>query len=238
MAPAITLFDIPSVVPNQFWSPNTLKARYVLNYKGISFKTEWLEYPAIAPFYKKHGIAHTETKPDGSPLYTLPVIHDANVKKYISGSTNFASYLDATYPNTPSAFPNSTEGLARAFDAALMDAVTPIWALMFLNTAELLNPESKTFFLQTKYSALEVDSVTEWARLQSGFSKVAQWTNGMGNFVMGDTVSFPDFAIGVLLFALRNAFGEDSEEWRRVVSWDGGKWEKLAGQLRKYETEV
>jgi hypothetical protein len=50
--------------------------RYSLNYKGIPYKTVWLEYEEIEPFSKRLGALPTSNKPDGRPHYTLPMIHD------------------------------------------------------------------------------------------------------------------------------------------------------------------
>ncbi|KAH7153819.1 hypothetical protein DER46DRAFT_611994 [Fusarium sp. MPI-SDFR-AT-0072] len=43
----ITFFDIPSRSPQVCWSMNTWRTRLLLNYKGLDYKTEWLEYPEI-----------------------------------------------------------------------------------------------------------------------------------------------------------------------------------------------
>ena len=54
---------------------------------------------------KEIGAEPTTVKPDGSPKYTLPVIHDDVTGKVVSDSLKIAEYLEATYPDTPSLFP-------------------------------------------------------------------------------------------------------------------------------------
>ncbi|KAJ7483558.1 hypothetical protein FB451DRAFT_1234964 [Mycena latifolia] len=76
MTPPIVFYDIPSTLPNKCWSPNTWKTRYALNFKGIPYKTSWVEYPDIEPLSREVGAAPTRNKPDGRPHYTLPMIHD------------------------------------------------------------------------------------------------------------------------------------------------------------------
>ncbi|THU87741.1 hypothetical protein K435DRAFT_866989 [Dendrothele bispora CBS 962.96] len=67
---AIIFYDTIPSKSDILWSPNTWKVRYILNYKRIPYQTVMLEY---LPRYRadNEGIASTNTKPDGSPLYTL-----------------------------------------------------------------------------------------------------------------------------------------------------------------------
>ena len=68
--------------------------RYVLNIKRIPYKTVWVEYPDIKPLCLKIGASPAESLPDGSPLYTLPVIYDPNTQTPVSDSAAIARYLD------------------------------------------------------------------------------------------------------------------------------------------------
>lgn len=43
------LYDLPNPGRNSCWSVNTWKTRAALNFKGIPYKTEWVEFPDIAP---------------------------------------------------------------------------------------------------------------------------------------------------------------------------------------------
>ena len=52
-----------------------------------------------------------------------------------------------------------------------------------------------------------------------------------GPFVTGDTVSCADFFISAFLMYLKNIWGEDSEEWKDVTSWNDGRWKKFAYTL-------
>ncbi|THU78683.1 hypothetical protein K435DRAFT_786154 [Dendrothele bispora CBS 962.96] len=58
----LVFFDIPSKIGA--WSPNTWKTRYSLNYKGIPYKTVWVESPDIAKTLKDLVIAAYMTQPD------------------------------------------------------------------------------------------------------------------------------------------------------------------------------
>ncbi|GAW07249.1 AChain Crystal Structure Of Glutathione Transferase Gstfua3 From Phanerochaete Chrysosporium [Lentinula edodes] len=115
-ANTIVFYDIPFAESNICWSPNTWKTRYSLNYKGLSYRTEWIEYPDIEALCIKIGAAPTDVKADGiTPDYTLPVIYDPSTDKTISDSFAIALYLDTAYPDTPKLFPPGTQALQEAF---------------------------------------------------------------------------------------------------------------------------
>ncbi|TBU52346.1 hypothetical protein BD310DRAFT_998700 [Dichomitus squalens] len=66
------------------WPPNTWKNRFSLDIKGIPYKTVWVESPDIEPLCKKIGATAAEERRDGTPLYTLPFIHDPNTGAIVS----------------------------------------------------------------------------------------------------------------------------------------------------------
>ena len=124
--------------------------RVVLNYKGIPYRTEWVEFPDIEPLSKKLGIKPTDHNSDGSPLYTLPAIHDPSTGVYVADSTAIAEYLEKTYPNTPSVFPNETIGLQKAFDATFERSLEAVWSFILPATNLKLNPVSEEYFRRTR----------------------------------------------------------------------------------------
>ncbi|KAI0014877.1 hypothetical protein F4780DRAFT_151175 [Xylariomycetidae sp. FL0641] len=50
----IVLFDLASKPPCRTWSYNPWKARFVINFKGLKYKTEWLQYPDLKPRLAAH----------------------------------------------------------------------------------------------------------------------------------------------------------------------------------------
>ncbi|KAI0725636.1 hypothetical protein C8Q72DRAFT_749831, partial [Fomitopsis betulina] len=70
----IILYDIPSSLPHNAWSPNTWKTRYLLNIKDLPYRTQWLEYPDIAGYLRALGVP--PTAPGTIAPYTLPAIYD------------------------------------------------------------------------------------------------------------------------------------------------------------------
>ncbi|KAI0970652.1 putative glutathione S-transferase [Xylaria arbuscula] len=91
-ASKIVLFDLASNGPkNKSWSLNPWKTRFVLNYKGLDYKTEWLEYPEIKPRLQEH-------LPEGIQQYTIPtaILPDGT---YIMDSWNIAQAIEKIHPS-------------------------------------------------------------------------------------------------------------------------------------------
>ncbi|CAA7266718.1 unnamed protein product [Cyclocybe aegerita] len=247
----IIFYDIPSTLPDNAWSPNTWKTRYCLNYKRVPYKTEWVEYPDIELLCKKLGIAPTSKKEDGSGRdhYTLPAIHDPATGAYVSDSFAIAQYLDKTYPDTPRIFPEGTEGLQAAFDAAFMANLGELWAFALPAACVRLNPVSEEYFRRTRKAVYGKtmeemvpkgeEAVRAWKGFEEGLGKVDAWyqkNRGKGNYLLGETLSWGDIAVAGFLIWLRIIWGEESREWKDIESWHGGRWKALIESLKEYET--
>ncbi|KAG7443970.1 uncharacterized protein BT62DRAFT_981875 [Guyanagaster necrorhizus] len=239
MSAPITLYDIPSTAPGNAWSPNVWKARYVLNYKGLPYQTEWVEYPDIELLYAKTGTKSHLTKRDGvTSHYTLPVLHDASTGAVISDSAEIARYLDKTYPDTPTAIPLGTDAFHYAFNDALENKFGALCQFTVVTTFSILNPRSQGFFRDTKEKntldgrTLEeaapkgVHKEKEWARLRNDFGKIDAWMKE-DKYFMGDVISYADFSISGWLLWVRIIYGADSEEWKDILTWHGGRWGAL-----------
>lgn len=140
----IVFYDIPANNDKcMAWSPNTWKIRYVLNYKCLKYRTEWVEYPDIEDLCREIGAPPTNTKPDGRAHYTLPVIQDPNTKAVIADSDAIAKYLEETYPHAPPLFPNGTRAFQCAFFQLARPAIQPaVLHLVIPHVWALLRPRS------------------------------------------------------------------------------------------------
>ncbi|KAF7364559.1 Glutathione S-transferase-like protein ustS [Mycena venus] len=156
MASSIVFFDIPSSLPDKAWSPNTWKIRYVLNFKGLSYKTVWLEGPEIEPKLREMGAAPTRNKPNGRPHYTLPLIHDLSTGVIIAELSRIAVYLDATYPYTPRLMPKDAVGFHFAFVDTALALLSPIWKYTIPASCAKLNPVSEAYFRPTREATFGV----------------------------------------------------------------------------------
>ncbi|KDR83256.1 hypothetical protein GALMADRAFT_89103 [Galerina marginata CBS 339.88] len=246
---AIILYDIPSAkVSGNAWSANTWKTRYTLNIMGLPFKTEWVEYPDIEPLAKKLGIPPTSKKPDGSPYYTLPAIYDPSTKTYVSESQLIAEYLNRTYPDSPSLFPNNTLGLQSAFEPMFMANIRPLWTFLIPVVFRTLNPASSDYFRRTREQVFGKTmeelaptgeaAVVQWNQYKEELGKVAilyEKNGGKGPFIMGESPCWVDVLVASYTIWLRILWGEHSQQWKDVASWHGGRFNALIEGLKVYE---
>ncbi|KAF7969810.1 hypothetical protein HWV62_25928 [Athelia sp. TMB] len=248
MTEIITLYDIPSKLPNKAWSPNTWKARLALNIKGLPYRTIWVEYPDIASVCSQLGAKPSgPPTPSGELLYGLPVIHDPKHNAVISNSIDIARYLDDKYPETAPLLPKGTDALFEAFQEAYVRlALTHLYPLITLVTCNNLNSASEQYFRTGKQpqSGETFEEVAPkgaareelWKKKREGHEIIAGWfeKNGGGNFVMGKQISYADIILAAWLIWPRLEFGEDSEEWKAVLAWQGGWWARYLAQFDQY----
>ena len=213
-----------------------------MNYKRIPYRTEWIEYPDIEPHSKNLGIKPTGKKPDGSPLYTLPAIHDPSTGTFLAESFLIAEYLEETYP-TPSIFPQGTKSLQHAFQFSFEQIFAQIRPFILPSIIpKLVTQRSQEYFRRTKEISLGrplvvpvgAERAEQWAKFRDGMNKIDGCfakTDTKGLFVMGDTISWADFFISGYLIFYKNIWGEDSEEWKDVASWNEGRWKNLLHAL-------
>ncbi|KAK0430511.1 hypothetical protein EV421DRAFT_1721502, partial [Armillaria borealis] len=231
------------------WSPNTWKVRYALNFKGIPYCTEWVEYPDIEGLYKAFGIPASATKKDRvTPYYTLPLLRDPSTGAIISESAAIVEYLDATYPDTPRVIPPRTRVLHTAFVAAFESQLKAIGPFTKPGVSAILSPRSEAFFRKTREESVGVTvgdilppgehRASQLAVVKDDLGKVDKWMTEGHTFVMGETPTFADFTMSAWLFFLRICLGEDSPKWKELSSWHDGRWGKLVKNFEKYEAVV
>ncbi|KAF9564190.1 hypothetical protein CPC08DRAFT_734565 [Agrocybe pediades] len=248
--PNITLYDSPLAHGKTTWSPYMWKARLFLNFKGIPYKTEWVDFVDIESHCKKHGLKPTGKRSwDGQDLYTLPAIHDASTGVYVSDSWLIAEYLEKQYPDTPTLFPSGTKGLQQAFTDLHLQTVFPLRAFLIPRVPRKLSPRSAEYFIRTREISFKKkledivpkgdEATKEWSKLEVGFDKIAAWyarTDDKGQFMLGETISWADITVVSFHLWFKSIFGEDSEEWKRISAWSGGRWIDLVKALDLYST--
>ncbi|KAJ7729647.1 hypothetical protein DFH07DRAFT_177799 [Mycena maculata] len=237
----IIFYDIPSTAPGCAWSPNTWIIRYALNLKGLEYKTVWVEYPDIADLCKRIGAAPSMIRKNGSPYYTLPVIEDPATGTVLSESLLITEYLDATYPGTHALIPPGTRTLQRSSYDHVTTASTEY---IMPAVADILRPRSKGYFVRTREESFgkkladmtptgEAHEIA-WKELEAGFGRVSSWMKD-DMFVMGDVVSYADLVVAGEFQWFKKSFGEESDKWKDMLTWQGGRWAKLVNNLQKYE---
>jgi len=241
----IILYDIPYSLPGT-WSAHVCKARTVFNYKGIPYRTEWVEIPDIEPLSKKLGISPTGLKKDGSPYYTLPAIYDPATGTAIADSFAIAEYLENTYPETRSVFPKESAALQKAFEPTLVQNICGAWPFIIPAVALKLNPRSEEFlrFREISYGERVVvptgdARIEEWGKFKKGLDVAHSYlvmTDKKGPYMMGDTISWSDIVLFGFLSFFKIIWGEDSAEWKDIASWNDGRWEAHVDALKEYNT--
>lgn len=201
----VILYDIPSKDPRHCWSLNPWKTRLILNFKGIPYKTEWLEYPDIAPTLKSFGIPPSEPP---CTAYTSPTIRISD--KYVMDSRKIADVLEKEYPS-PSLHLDSP--LLKKVEELAPQCITAL-APVYIPRAPryVLNPPSAEYFDRTRaarfgmpLSQLENEKGGEsaWKIAEPKWKELGTLLKAeVGPFFMGKTVSYADMiVVGALHFS-------------------------------------
>ncbi|EUC37602.1 hypothetical protein COCCADRAFT_85213 [Bipolaris zeicola 26-R-13] len=205
-SPKVTLFDLPSR-QGTTWSLNPWKTRIVLNYKSIPYKTEWVEYPDLAPKFKALGIPpNPEDAPGYFTDYSSPAIQYED-GTYQMDSWPIAHSLEKQYPNPPLHLEEPIVVKIRDF---IKDLIIPLVPLVLTQVPDvLLNEPSAKYFLETRKKTFgkpldqvraEADVETCWAAAAGPAKEVGDLLREKeGPFFLGETVSYADFIFVTLL---------------------------------------
>ncbi|EUC65050.1 glutathione S-transferase, partial [Rhizoctonia solani AG-3 Rhs1AP] len=226
------------------WSPNPYKTRLSLNYKGIPYRTEYIAFPDIEPKMKELGLAPFSST---FPHYTLPG------KSSVALCLMIAIYLDKTYPapQYPAIFAPGTAGFqhmlipARSTAGASLHPL--IHPLIHPQIPRILDPRSVEYVRRTRGARLnplsEDEAAAKWKAARDNLTGLAQSlafndeTGAVGPFMMGDRVSFADFALAGVFYWIRNVEGPDSIRLKEMFEWDGGRWEKHWKAVQEIENK-
>jgi glutathione S-transferase len=223
--------------------------------KGIPFETHWLDLHDVQAVAAHVGAKPTIKLPDGGSMYTLPIIYDPSTGKVVADSLPIAEYLDAAYPSHRRIIIPGTIGLTRAAVSAIEKEITNLYPFLVPGTLDILPEASRGYFRVTREAFLgatledmlpkgEVRK-QKLAKLKDIFDNFAGWYDvdegkGVGEarkWITGDQPTFPDLVIAGAFQWLWKVLGEDSEEWKEMKEWNGGRWGQLMDNCRLYEGE-
>ncbi|KAK5168170.1 uncharacterized protein LTR77_006738 [Saxophila tyrrhenica] len=196
------LYDLPSRGDKPAcWSLNPWKARMALNYKGIPYRTEWTEYPDLAPTFKELGIAPNE---EGSTFeYSSPAVRLPD-GSYVMDSRKIALALDIYQPE-PTLHMGYADVIDRAQNAVsgVLGTLAPI--VLPRVPVMLLNDKSAKYFNETREARFGISlpelGVSDkakgaWEEAKPKMEELRQvLTEKEGKYVLGDEVSFADFVV-------------------------------------------
>ncbi|KAJ3510371.1 hypothetical protein NLJ89_g4711 [Agrocybe chaxingu] len=245
----IVLYDFSSPRVSGTWAPSTWRARYFLNYKGIPYRTEWIENADVDANAIRNDIPPNGNNPDGSPKYTLPSIHDTSTGAKVTDSLAIADYLEKTYPDAPTIFPGNTRATQGAleFPASI---TTHSFALPYIMGGFISSrSEHKIRSIMEPMLGKRIEDllpageerVKQWEAFKDRIGQMNAWfeeSDVKGPFVLGDVLSWADIVAASQLRYFKAIWGAGSEEWQGLETWHGGRWKNLIDALEKYETAV
>jgi glutathione S-transferase len=218
-----------------------------LNIKGIAHKTVWIELVDIERVAKEIGCKPTSNLPDGSPFYTVPMIQDPRTEIALSDSIRIVQYLDDTYPNTPRMIPTGTASLHLAFESALRSVFTVDLAMHYAGIQlKFIKEKSRTYYreLREKVSGKKLEEFAlsglaleeQLDKLEKSLATVASWYQEKDSaFFVGKSLGFADVMLASSLGWCRALGGEESIEWKKLMSIQDGHWKRLMQTLEQYE---
>ncbi|KAJ3153415.1 hypothetical protein HDU86_005245 [Geranomyces michiganensis] len=227
----------------QTWSPNTIRVRMVLNYKGIKYTESFLAYPDIRPFCASFGIPDDKI----AERPTLPVIlhYDSAGKlvKALGNSFDIARYLEQLLPAKPVFGLQSGPYSAAAY--AIHAALAPFRDvvcsdLIISKIPATLQPRCAEWFVEDRKKHHprglppaewpSKDPEDDWKPFEEGLRYLATLLGGsptapraVGNnasdkgrpFLLGETPVYADFVVAGYFTWLRRASEDD---FRRALS--------------------
>lgn len=207
----------------------------------------------------------TPGEPPLKQIYTVPVIYDPKTKKAISESLAVAEYLDATYPNEaehPRLIKRGTLGLTRAFAKSIDTLlIPPVIPFLLPPTFPIVLERSREYFRSSRepyFGGKKLEDVIPTGnekvaglkKVEEAFRVFAGWydanpyatsdelANAPNLWLMGTEPSYADLILAAYVMWMKKVWGEESEEWKRVSSWNGGRWESLLDGCRIFEGEL
>ncbi|MCJ1443855.1 MAG: hypothetical protein MMC23_004355 [Stictis urceolatum] len=130
----LILYDISSPLEPRSYAPNPSKARLALSFKGVPFKTSWVDIPDIPAVRQGLDCPAARKLDDGSDFFTLPMLQDPASGRVIDDSFDIATYLDDTFPDSGGRlflFPSDSPGTGLDYESPNKD--TAFFAPLSLN---------------------------------------------------------------------------------------------------------
>ncbi|KAL3455263.1 hypothetical protein BJX64DRAFT_295212 [Aspergillus heterothallicus] len=243
----VHFFDILSNIPGptKAWSPNTLKTRTILNFKGVPYTQTYVSYPDIAPLLKSFSVS---PHPEGTaPVpHTLPAIVHPTVKSNPHGalmdSLPIARHLDELYPS-PTIFPsgNASYALAIAVEKLMCDVSLGGYNLLIPAIQHILDPRGQEYYVRTRATKaffgkpLSEVRPTDEAEVQALVEKMKKEimplvlmlkgkTGKIGPFFEGETAGYADLIYVAYMVWYKSA---DEKIWEELIAVGDGELRAL-----------
>lgn len=218
----IILFDIPTrEEPKATWSLNPWKTRFMLHFKGLDYKTEWVEYPDIKSRLEGHVAPW-----DGDYQYTCPTVRFPD-GVHVMDSRRITEAINERYPNPPLRVRSKYYEWLEKNYGQLMTDFEPIYLPNI--PRRLLSEASQKYWYATRErdQGMPLDQLEKerggdaaWGLVEPLLKEVAVLLreNKEGPFFEGKEVTYADFWwAGFLLFVRK--IGEDL--WEELLRRSG-----------------
>jgi glutathione S-transferase len=215
--------------------------RLALNYKGLPYTTVWEHHPDVEARAKAIGAPPTGTKADGSAFYTFPILQDTTAGVVISDSTKIIEYLDSAYPDTPKVNQEGSETIQNTFKEIFRSKIVGLmYGLSAPGTFEVLSASGqeynragwKPLLGERLPNGMTRDEA--WVALKAGLDEIDGRIEEGQVFVNGEKPIDVDFEIAASLTWGRKSWGEESDKWKELRSWNKGRWGRLVDTMEKY----
>ncbi|PTB37569.1 uncharacterized protein TrAFT101_005551 [Trichoderma asperellum] len=214
----ITLFDLASQAPHTSWSLNPWKTRMLFNYKGLDYKTEWVDYPEIASRFSPH---IPPNDGEGQKAYTIPIIQFPD-GTYLMESGKIATAIENKYPSPTVHLDLPIVQRVDSLVDKCMPAMHP--NLLYKFSQVVLSEKSYDYWVgaYTKKFGMPLDEYERqlggeksWAEALPAIielTSLLKERQAEGPFFLGKDISYADFIwAGALMFVKRideNVFQE------------------------------
>ncbi|KAI9666527.1 MAG: hypothetical protein M1821_004463 [Bathelium mastoideum] len=238
--PEIVLYDL-ACIKNICFSPAVWRIRLMLNYKRISYKTIFLEFPDIEPTLKGFLQSCVRKPPDlkltsglapsqsaSGSKYTVPAIQHVSTNTYMMDSVPIAQFLESSYPDPP--VPLTSE-LGREIEAKARGTVGTAFRVSVMpREMNILSPRAQEYFRRTREALLghRLEDLLAPGKEEQAWSAVDDDMRAVGEllrthkadgpFVLGAKPSGTDFFIAG---SLQSARVVDEGVFQRTVKYPG-----------------
>jgi glutathione S-transferase len=155
-----------------------------------------------------------------------------HVSEAVSDSFVIAEFLDNTYPDTPRLFPRGTRALQVTL-ISTSEKNVKLWPIMLPATHASLGATGQAYYRE-KLTRKKLEEFSPPGPVSEGcWKQVKQWFDVVqdgwlqmeeGPYFMGTTISFADIVLASYSMWIRKILGEESEEWKDIISWNGSRW--------------
>src|ERR1700738_3783528 len=204
----VSFYDLLSNHPQTWWSANTYKVRFVLNYKRIPYMTIGVHFPDIAETSQKLGLEPVAR----GPKFTVPIVeYEGTV---VRGGMDIVKFLESNFPE-PRILGEECEEWQTYINSNVAREVLNLSSSVLPDS---LDDRDRKFYFNTRKVAPREEChekiVAEMAPLLKGIKE--------GGYIYGKEIHYADFILAGVLMWVQRAKQEDFDiilEMAGIQTW-------------------